>query len=129
MTTDNTKSLKYGVLNLSAALEAFQILQESPNESHKHLCEWLAEKYLEDGLRNICLDEDEPLGRRIKSSEDLGTLVYAYSNARAQSSKMRKRKMKHELYFFGQQPDREAAVEAGNYIQSHLNPKSIAGAG
>lgn len=91
----------YGVLNLLAALEASSILQQSAMDFHQQLYSWVNINYLGGSLQALTFDGGEPLGRRIRSVEDLSKLVCAYSHARALKQKVARRKMDHELYFYG----------------------------
>lgn len=125
MAPAETNPSPFGVLNLKAAVEASFILQESDKIHHQHLYRWLAGNYLSDSLRTALANVEEPLGRRIRSSEDLSALVVAYSNARALKQKNMKRKMDHELYFYGQLPDRDGAVEAGSAVRTQFDPSVI----
>jgi len=118
----------FGVLNLKAAAEASSLLQESTKTHHQKLYQWLVENYIPDSLRTVVSNDNEPIGRRIRSVDDLSTLVVAYSNARALKSETNKRaKMDHELYFYGQLPNRDAAREAGNAVQTQFKPEGIMG--
>lgn len=117
----------YGILNLNAAAETVPILSTSPKEFHKKLRDWLSEHYLEDRLGVAALDGVEPLGRRIRSVQDLSLLVCAYSNARALKQKTMKRGMDHELYFYGHTPDHNAAVDAGRLLRYPSDPGSPVG--
>jgi hypothetical protein len=100
----------YGILNLAAALETHMLLLTGTDAVHRRLRDWLAEKYLEGNIRLLYLAE--PLGRRIRSVEDLGMIVSAYGRARA-LRRPKSSEMDNELYFYGQEPAREAAVAAG----------------
>jgi hypothetical protein len=129
MTLTKVNPCPFGVLNLKAAAEASSILHESLKLFHQQLHVWLVENYLVGSLSTIASNDDEPLGRRIKSAEDLNMLVCAYSNARALKQKTQKTKMNNELYFYGQLPDRDAAVEAGSVVQTHFDPEATPGTG
>ncbi len=113
MTTNQSNACPYGVLNLNAAVEAASILRDSSKAFHQHLHTWLYDNYVEAPFRTLDFTEMQPLGRRIATAEDLSTLVCAYSNARALKMKSMRKNMAHELYFYGQMPVRDAAVEAG----------------
>jgi hypothetical protein len=114
-----------GILNLAAALEAYTLLMlAGTDDVHKRLREWLAENYL-DGNINL-LNLDEPLGRRIRSIEDLGMLVSAYGRARS-LRRPKTHQMKNELYFYGQKPERDAAVAAAKFMQQYFKPDAATG--
>jgi hypothetical protein len=126
--TKATLPTPFGVLNLKAAAEASFFLQKSTKGHHQKLYHWLIENYLPDPLSMLVSNDDEPLGRRIRSVNDLSALAVAYSNARALKSETNKRaKMDYELYFYGQLPDASAAREAGNVVQTQFNPEGITG--
>jgi hypothetical protein len=129
MTLITPNPCPFGILNLNAAAEVSSILQESSKVFHQQLHAWLIENYLSGALQTSISENTEPLGRRVKSAEDLNLLVCAYSNTRALKQKTKKSKMDNELYFYGQLPDRNAAVEAGSVVHTRFNPEATTGSG
>lgn len=109
----------FGILNIAAAVETYTLLQDGKEAIHKELRDWLASNYLEGNLHLLQLDE--PLGRVIRSVEDLGMLAGAYGRARG-LQRPKSGHMQNELYFYGQQPGRTAAVAAGKFMQQYFKP-------
>ncbi|KAF2640937.1 hypothetical protein P280DRAFT_518276 [Massarina eburnea CBS 473.64] len=115
---DLASKCPYGVVNLNAMAEAHPILAASAKPFHWQLDNWLSAHYLSVGIHVLTSYDNEPLGRRIRSGEDLCMLVCAYSNARALKQRSSKKQMDNELYFYGQVPDREAGAEAARLMRS-----------
>ncbi|KAF9731946.1 hypothetical protein PMIN04_001183 [Paraphaeosphaeria minitans] len=106
-----------GIINIPAVLESYVLLHSSDEDMHHHLRTWLATAYLDGNTKLSSMSE--PLGRRIRSVEDLGMLVCAYSHARG-LKRPRTNTMQHSLYFYGQGPSREEALAAGKYMQQWI---------
>jgi hypothetical protein len=130
MAIDLSSKCPYGIVNLNAVAEVKAILGSSPKHFHKQLYDWLNDNYSQIDSTCLISTNAEPIGCRIKSVQDLSMLVCAYSHARAFKEKAtRKRNLDHELYFYGQLPNRDAAEEAGRLMRIESISHRVGGNG